>query len=743
MQAFLGCGSLKGPLEIPDQVVEIGYDAFRGCASLNGELVLPDSLKIIGQGAFQECSGFTGRLIIPDSVTRIEPYAFARCSSLDGPLILPEHLSSIGASAFAECSRMSGELLFGDSLEEIGPAAFLRCSGIQGGLTFPNNLRIIGASAFAECSELTGELSLPESLRIIGSGAFKNCSGLTGDISLPDEIEELSFGCFEGCSGFDGVLHLPRNLKTISTYALKGCNGLHGDLIIPDQVESIPLRAFAGFDNFDGRLVLPRNLKEIGEGAFYGCSGFRGELVIPEGVETIPLLAFYGCSQFENLSLPSTIKTIGRDAFRDCKGLKTVRIAAITPPECQGVFLDCGYPMTPTYHYDGDVYVPESSVETYIQDAFWGQYYGRYNVEGHSPQEYFRTSTDFSRDGEVVLLQKATKGNGVNLILMGDGFLDVDMNPGGKYEQVLRKYMDQFFKYEPYRSLRDRFNVYAVKVVSENDVFFSKYARRKFIDDNNGDPIYSSGFDYTKKVPNNQNNPRLTCSAVILNYNYSYGRSFCTQFYGSTEGSPFWDSLSSESYILEPIETRPTMINHEMGGHGFAMLDDEYTEYDQTISSEYKKELDEFVWLHVNIDWRKDPNTVKWSHFLKDSRYDEEKLGLYEGGDVFFPKGVFRPSENSLMRNDQRQPNAFNAPSREQIYKTTMTLSEGSKWTYNYNVFALFDEAGRKEAAEACSSNATRSVIDKNEVSDLHPIRLTDNVRRFKLDKNGRPIVIE
>ena len=82
------------------------------------------------------------------------------------------------------------------------------------------------------------------------------------------------------------------------------------------------------------------------------------------------------------------------------------------------------------------------------------------------------TSTDYSRDGEVLTLQQASKGQGIDIVFVGNCFVDKDMEPGGKYEQKMRDAMEQFFAFEPLTSLRDRFNVYAVKAVSPNAELF-------------------------------------------------------------------------------------------------------------------------------------------------------------------------------------------------------------------------------------------------------------------------------
>ena len=47
-------------------------------------------------------------------------------------------------------------------------------------------------------------------------------------------------------------------------------------------------------------------------------------------------------------------------------------------------------------------------------------------------------SKDYSEDGKVVLLQKATEGNGVNIVISGDGFADVDF-ASGHFDDVMNK----------------------------------------------------------------------------------------------------------------------------------------------------------------------------------------------------------------------------------------------------------------------------------------------------------------
>lgn len=81
----------------------------------------------------------------------------------------------------------------------------------------------------------------------------------------------------------------------------------------------------------------------------------------------------------------------------------------------------------------------------------------------------YYTSTDFSKDGEVVILQTHTKGKGIKLVLIGDLFLDTDMDFDGVYEMRMKEAMEIFFSIEPTKSLQELFDVICIKAVSKNN----------------------------------------------------------------------------------------------------------------------------------------------------------------------------------------------------------------------------------------------------------------------------------
>ena len=348
----------------------------------------------------------------------------------------------------------------------------------------------------------------------------------------------------------------------------------------------------------------------------------------------------------------------------------------------------------------------------------------------------FYSSTDFSKDGEVVLLHKATVGKGVNLILLGDGFVDTDMAEGGRYDQIMAAAMDQFFSYEPYKTFKDHFNLYFVRAVSVNNVYGSEQSVRTFTYEQDGSIYFriNDCYGYAEKVPNPNNQPLKI--AVLFNIDHDISRSFCSM------------SLGSGNAVCFIMGTENNLINHELGGHGFAFLADEYEEYTGTFSEQsLLDQRYEDYGYGANVDYHSTPSTIRWSMLLNDSRYSAERIGIFEGA-ALYPYGIYRPTENSIMRNHYLSTGkAFNAPSREQIYKTMMRFSVGSGWVYDYEEFVRADTAGREQAAQVFNSSSSSAIVKRqaqirqNE-SHMAPVVVDGDIKEIGVNKDGKIILI-
>ena len=115
---------------------------------------------------------------------------------------------------------------------------------------------------------------------------------------------------------------------------------------------------------------------------------------------------------------------------------------------------------------------------------------------------------------------------------------------------------------------------------------------------------------------------------------------------------------------------------------------------------------------YKNVDVTSDPATIRWSSFLNDERYANEKLGAYEGGSTF-SKGVWRPNENSIMRYGTE----FNAPSRAAIYNRIHKLAYGEDWQFDYETFVQQDLKNIPQSNQTKSIHAPSSPqINRNHI---------------------------
>lgn len=314
-------------------------------------------------------------------------------------------------------------------------------------------------------------------------------------------------------------------------------------------------------------------------------------------------------------------------------------------------------------------------------------------------------STDYSKDKTVRVLQTAAnKDKGIPIVIMGDGFNDVEI-ADGTYDKIMDKTLENLFTEEPVKSLRDYFNVYAVTAVSKNNIFGTGYETAfscwmegggSTLIEGDDEAVQNymrcvSGIDYTK-----------TLVIVILNSSAHAG----TTYFGYTNPSTSKRIEFAIAYCpviqnLESEDFRQVLI-HEAVGHGFAKLEDEYY-YSGTIPLNKKKqvkELQELGWAQ-NVDFTKESTEVLWEQFLNDRQYVSEGLGVFEGA-CTYRYGAYRPSDDSMMGSNTL---GFNAPSRKAIYDRIM--KEGAQKTPTYEQFVEFDLRSNPQARTVTRTSVT------------------------------------
>ena len=300
-------------------------------------------------------------------------------------------------------------------------------------------------------------------------------------------------------------------------------------------------------------------------------------------------------------------------------------------------------------------------------------------------------SVDFTMDKKVKILQPASQGKGIDIVIMGDAYSD-RLIADGTYEIDMREAIDAIFEMEPMKSYKDFFNVYMVYAVSKNEVHEGATALGVYNQIGNSDICKA----YTRIAISNK--PLSDIAIIVIGHDreaFPEPIANVLTVY-SWKGDEYNDYGQAEYSIAYCGKTGDTQDDantfvHEFG-HLFAKLADEYERNDEAIGSSDEYEIPNLIdfCLHTgaykNIDLTGDPETIKWYRFLADSRYADEHLGAYEGG-LLYSKGVWRPNENSIMRTGT----VFNAPSREAIYYRIHKLAYGEDWQYDYETFVQQD----------------------------------------------------
>jgi hypothetical protein len=726
-------------LYLPDNIEHIGAGAiiFTGLTTLR----IPHNLKTIGLYGLHHNSkieSYTGSHVsedgkcviidkimyafapkgtkaytIPTEVKTVAKYAFAGSNDLEA-IVFPEGMVTIREGAVSECPLLR-YITLSSTIETIMPYAFRENPNLEGFYgnekyhTSDNKCLIVDGWLCGFAGKGITEYVLPEGIRAIENYAFSAGRELT-HITIPNTLaivgghrEVISENIASGASYSPG-----------GSYAFSGCENLeavygpntssdHLCIIFKDRFSCLAVKK-----GIPANYAIPENITSVGYEAFVECQGIEN-ITMGDQVTDLGGYAFSDCPNLKSVTLSAGIKKVGWNPFKYSTNLESIYCRAVIPPS----YNDTQMSDFPKLKF----YVPEQSLELYKNHPSWGvfaKYMVGYKYEDlpEINNDYY-ISTDFSQDGKVTTLQTAKEGKGIDIILMGDGYSDRQI-ADGTYDDVMELAAEKLFTEEPYKSFRDYFNVYAVKAVSytegyehDNTIFGGYFGEGSYVNGN-----HQTVFTYAQKAINEE---RMDEALMVVMMNSDAYAGTCHMYYptagnyGNGTAIAFFP-VGIDEMALEQV------LHHEANGHGFAKLADEYAYEGQISASDIAplKEQEQWGW-NKNVDFTSDPGTIKWSHFLADSRYAGDGLGAFEGG-ATFSIGVWRPTDNSIMRYNT---GGFNAPSREAIYYRMHKLAYGSVWAYNYEEFVAYDAINRKTAA-AAKGVPYRMSAPKN-FKPLHP----------------------
>lgn len=294
-------------ISLPLSLIEIGEGALSSTPIT--QITIPESVTVIGLGAFSNCDGLTA-VTIPTGVKTLSSYAFSNCDNLNTANV--SNISTINQYTFAHCTKLQN-ITVSENLSEIKESAFNGCLALQS-FTFGNKLTSIEENAF-RCSGLTSiDMANCSNLKKIGAWAFAECTALTS-ATLNDNTAEIGEGAFFNDIALKN-LNIPSACKYLSDYILKGTCNLDTSTISSSSVDSIGAYALMGWTQITV-ITLPSSIKHIGSNAFEDWTGLTR--IYAGNLKTVvPTL---GDSVWQDLDRPNILLVVADEMEGDFRSI--------------------------------------------------------------------------------------------------------------------------------------------------------------------------------------------------------------------------------------------------------------------------------------------------------------------------------------------------------------------------------------------------------------------------------------
>ena len=454
--AKTGDGSDLSTQTLEDGTLEITrYNGDGGTVIIPSEIYGKKVTKI-GQSAF-DCPLYDlvspTKIIISEGITDIGQYAFYGCNKLES-IELPSTLRNMDTCVFGGCSKLKeikvaeggkyycskDGVMYTKDLREL-----VLCPATKTSVTIPNGVEYIGFKSF-EDGQITS-VTLPESVTAICGNAFRGCPNIK-TINIPSKVDFVGLDAFEDCKNLESITVNSKNkyfssasgvLYNKDKTSLIECPTKKKSLTIPSTVETIKEDAFR-YGTIES-LTLPDSVYKIGRYAFVQCASLKS-VKLSKNITDPGECAFMDCASLEKVSITGGV--VGEAMFMNCENLSSVDIAYGVSEIKAGAFFACAKLKSVT--------IP-SSVKTIGEQAFgYYSYYDAqdkrqagkvsgftiYGVKGSAAEKYatangfkFVAVTDSIRlagknryDTAAVIAQNMLNRSSAVILASGEGYAD-------------------------------------------------------------------------------------------------------------------------------------------------------------------------------------------------------------------------------------------------------------------------------------------------------------------------------
>lgn len=420
--SFTECEELK-QIVIPDNVKELEYTEYHGnglfqdCTSLTS-IVLGKGIPYLSNNMFKGCTGLSS-ITIPSQITSIDDFAFSGCTDLAEVLFEDEsHLETIGSRVFESCDKIK-QLSFPKPLKRIGGGAFSGCTALEV-LVLPSTIESLG-SGIIYGSILGGCINLLD-IYVHMTEPFEISNHLFEDYSEGYPMEHIYYDAYlhvpsgtvadyrkkNGWNKFAHITSFKSPLHSVPAYGIKKrvavgdfnyiintstkeaslVAGNYSEMTsaqIPSvinwesgiyKVTDISARVFYEHKLYSA--ILSDNLVSIGREAFANSNikGMTpsGPLVFPEGMKSIGERAYYKCTRVHNIELPSTLESIGEEAFWPGYNIQEIISKMTTPIEVPDNAFPFDQINTENEEEIPILYVPVGTKKLYDEMDCWNKF---------------------------------------------------------------------------------------------------------------------------------------------------------------------------------------------------------------------------------------------------------------------------------------------------------------------------------------------------------------------------------